>query len=846
MSDTQSHHGSRHNNHNAYRHVLRRRRLERAGHSFRGRLRITILAIFAIFSMAFVSSIGETYSYYQHQLPLIDSIAHNSLFQTTRIYDRNGKLLSELYDHNGDRGRRIYVNYKNISPFIVNATIAAEDHTFWTNNGVDILSIMRAAIANIKHSGIVEGGSTITQQLVKNEFFAGQPRILPVKSQEAVLAIALTKRYPKWKIMEMYLNTVYYGDTNYGIEAAAEDYFGLQPQCTSIGCTPAVAHLDLAQSSLLAGLPQSPSIYNPLLYKNEALARQQEILHSMVELGMISKQQQQAAHQEMENFIFHSYSATHKIQAPHFVNYVIDQLERLIGDQALENGGYNIYTTLDLDLEKKVEQIVYKHLYQPQQGYYGPLYRTNNVNNGAAVVIDPTTGEILAMDGSASTDPRLLSPQMQSDYNTAVSPRQPGSSFKPFVYATAFEMGWYPAMIIPDHKTYYPDGNHKPPYTPQNYDDTFHTGYPMTARTAIANSFNIPAVTTLEYAGIPNVLNMVERLGLTEFAKRPLSSLGPSMALGSIEVSPLHMTAAYATFANRGVRVPSVAILKVADSQGRPIYTFDPSHIHGTRVIREDIAFLISSMLSDKTARYREFSPGNPLEVDRPAAAKTGTTDSFRDNWTIGYTPHLAVGVWVGNSDNSIMRNVIGITGAGPIWHDIMEYASHHYNFPPDDFIPPNNVHKSPVSALSGLLPHPGEPTVNDWFIDGTMPTIQGPETVSILPMCQDDSGFCQVINHTEQVVQNQSQNNWPSDNWPQVNWPQDDLDQNNWPQVNWPQNNQDQNNWPQVNWPQNNQDQNNWPQNSQPQDNSGRSNSPDQSEHHSHYHHHHRSHHHD
>ncbi len=831
MASTKFHQGRRQNNHNAYRHIIRRRRLERMGRLFLGRLRITTLAILAIFFMAFVSSIGEAYSYYQHQLPLIDSIAHQSLFQTTRIYDRNGKLLSELYDHKGDRGRRIYANYKAISPFLVNSTIAAEDHTFWTNNGVDFLSIVRAAIANIKRSGIVEGGSTITQQLVKNQFFAGQPRILPVKSQEAMLAIALTNRYPKWKIMEMYLNTVYYGDTNYGVEAAAEDYFGLQPQCTSTGCTPAVAHLDLAQSSLLAGLPQSPSIYNPLLYKNKALARQQEILNSMVELGMISRQQQQAAHQEMENFIFHSYSANHKTQAPHFVNYVIDQLEHQLGDQALENGGYNIYTTLDLELEKKSEQIVYEHLYQPQQGYYGPLYRTNNVNNGAAVVIDPTTGEILAMDGSASTDSRLLSPQMQGDYNAAISPRQPGSSFKPFVYATAFDMGWYPAMIIPDHKTYYPDGNHKLPYSPQNYDSTFHTGYPMTARTAIANSFNIPAITTLEYAGIPKVQNMVERLGLTEFAKRPLSSLGPSMALGSVEVSPLHMTAAYAIFANKGVRVPSVAILKIADSQGRPIYTFDPSHIHGTRVMREDVAFLISSMLSDKTARYREFYPGNPLEVDRPAAAKTGTTDSFRDNWTIGYTPHLTVGIWAGNSDNSIMRNVIGITGAGPIWHDIMEYASRHYNFPPDDFTPPANVHKGTVSALSGLLPRPGEPTVTDWFIDGTMPTIQGPETVSILPMCQDNSEICQVINQTEPVAQSQSQNNWPLDNWPLNQWPLD-----NWPQVNWPENSQ----------PQSSQPQNDQPQNSQPQDNSGQSNPPDQSEHHHRAHHHHHHHYYD
>lgn len=760
-----------HTDSHATHYIIRKRRQERTDRSFVRHIGTTALLILTTFLLLFVGTAAGAYIYYQYQLPLINGIARHALFQTTRIYDRHGKLLDELYDHNVDRGRRTYVNYKDISPFLIKATVAAEDHSFWTNNGVDYLSIARAAISDIESKGIVEGGSTITQQLVKNQFFQGEPRNIPVKVQEAILAIGLTHQYPKWKIMEMYLNTVYYGDTDYGVEAAAEDYFGLQPQCASTGCKPAVAKLDLAQASLLAGLPQSPSIYNPLLYKDKALTRQKEILNSMVELGMITRLQQQDAQKEMLDFKFQPYSATHKVQAPHFVNYVVDQLEHLLGAQALENGGYNVYTTLDLDLEKKVEQIVYEHLYQPQKdpylGYYGPLDKTNNVNDGAAVVIDPTTGEILAMDGSASTDPQRSSLQMQGDYNAAISPRQPGSSFKPFVYATAFEMGWYPAMIVQDHKTYYPNGNNKP-YSPQNYDGMFHTGYPMTLRTAIANSFNIPAITTLEYAGIPNVLNMVERLGLTEFAKRPLNSLGPSIALGSVEVSPLHMTAAYATFANQGVRVPSVSILKIENAQGQPIYTFDPSHIHGTHVMRADVAFLINSMLSDNTARYHEFFPGNPLEVDRPAAVKTGTTDSFRDNWTIGYTPHLAVGVWAGNSDNSVMRNVIGITGAGPIWHDIMQYASHYYKFPPDNFVPPADVHKGTISALTGLLPRPGEPTVTDWFIDGTMPTIQGAETSNMESVCQDNNEVCQFINQVEQNLQ--SQNPWFLDNLPQDN----------------------------------------------------------------------------
>jgi len=344
--------------------------------------------------------------------------------------------------------------------------------------------------------------------------------------------------------------------------------------------------------------------------------------------------------------------------------------------------------------------------------------------------MNPFNGEILAMNGSANYN--NTSPQVRGNYNSALALRQPGSSIKPVIYATAFEMGWYPAMILQDHKTIFPTPDSTSPsgwYTPSNYDGTFHTGFPMTVRNAIANSFNIPALDAIEYAGIPNVLNMAGRLGLTEIANRDPRTLGPSMAIGTAEVSLLHLTGAFATFANRGIRVPPTAILEITDSQGHPLYTYDAAHPHGVRAIGEDVAFLMSSILSDNASRYHEFGPGNPLELDRPAAAKTGTTDSFRDNWTLGYTPYLTVGVWAGNSDNSKMVNVIGITGAGPIWHDVMEYVSQYYHYPPTDFTRPPDVHAGTVSAYTGLLPHQGEPTVTDWFIDGTMPTLQGSYT---------------------------------------------------------------------------------------------------------------------
>ncbi len=688
---------------------------------------ISAIALIVLFSLL-SSGAGAAYAYYQSQLPLLNNIASNSLFQSTRIYDRNGKLLDLLYNHQNGYGRRTYVNYAQISPLLINATVAAEDHSFWTNQGVDIQGILRAAYTDLIYRAPVEGASTVTQQLIKNQLFAGDERTLPLKGEEAILAYGLTQQYPKWKIMEMYLNTVYYGDLNYGAEAAAQDYFNLQPKCTKTSCTPAIAQLDLAQASMLAGLPQSPSYYNPIMNKSAALARQQYVLQSMVDLGMITPVQARQAAQEMANFTFKSYSSMQGIQAPHFVEYVVDQvLVPLLGAQNLLNGGYNIYTTLDLNLEKKVEQIVYNNLYRMQcnnyLGCFGPLNSVNNVNNAAVVVMSPTTGEILAMDGSANYNDNR--PQVQGQYNAALALRQPGSSFKPIVYSTTFEMGWYPAMIVPNHKTTYPSSG-PPYYTPNNYGNVFLSGFPMTIRNALANSINIPAIDAIEYAGIPNVLTMAGRLGLSEIANLPLSALGPSMAIGTKEVSLLHLTSAYATFANQGVRVPPVSILEITDSQGHPLYSYDAAHPHGIRAMGADVAFLMNSILSDKAARYHEFAPGNPLEEDFPVAAKTGTTDSFRDNWTLGYTPYLTVGVWAGNSDNSIMYNVIGITGAGFIWHDVMAYATSLYNFPPNDFVRPPDVHAGTVSAYTGLLPHPGEPTVTDWFIDGTMPTIYG------------------------------------------------------------------------------------------------------------------------
>lgn len=708
--------------------LMRKRRFERASKNWSMRLLIAASVLMVLFTIFLSSGVGGAYAYYQSQLPLLNNIATHSLFQTTHIYDRNGKLLYQLYNQQDGYGRRTYVDYSSISPLLVNATIAAEDHTFWTNDGVDIQSFARAAITDVQSQGIVEGGSTITEQVVKNQIFANQDRTFQVKGEEAMLAYGLAQQYPKWKIMEMYVNTVYYGDLNYGVEAAAQDYYNLQPKCSHTTCIPAVAQLDLAQASMLAGLPQSPSYYNPIVNKSVAMQRQQSVLDQMVQLNMITPQQEQSAIAETAKFNFKSYASLQGIQAPHFVRYVIDQvLVPLLGAQNLLDGGYNIYTTIDLNLEKKVEQITYDNINEPQCTAYlgcdGPLNVVHNVNNAAVVVMSPSNGEILAMDGSS--DYNNNSPAVRGQFNAALAPRQTGSSFKPIVYATAFEMGWYPAMVLGNHKTTYPSSG-PPYYSPANYGNVYLNGFPMTIRNATANSINIPAVDTGEFTGIKNIQNMAGRLGLTEVADQPTSSFGPSIALGTTGISLLHMTGAYATFANQGVRVPPTSVLEITSSQGQVLYKYDAAHPTGYRAISPEVAFMMSSVLSDKTARYHEFSPGNPLELDRPAAAKTGTTDSFRDNWTMGYTPYLAVGVWAGNSDNSAMNNVIGITGAGFIWHDVTEYASQYYNYPPTDFVRPPDVQEGTVSALTGLLPNPGEPTVSDWFVNGTMPTIYG------------------------------------------------------------------------------------------------------------------------
>jgi membrane peptidoglycan carboxypeptidase len=767
------------------------------------------LSIFALFVVIAVSSgAASGYAYYQSQLPRLQGLANQQIEQSTRIYDRNGKLLYTIYDHKTGRGTPVTYNY--IPGVMQDAMIAAEDHTFWDNSGIDPQGILRAATEYTSSGSVQSGGSTITQQVIKN-LIENQTHDAPQvtlqrKIPEAALAIGLTQQYPKWKILEMYLNISPFGAQELGVDAAAEDYFGLQPKCNlNFQCTPAIAYLDLdskgrhnpllalARASLLAGLPQSPVSYDPTLgdaNKVLALARQDYVLQQMLALNMhintgFGDQTQDMGAitpdiiKQVETMTAKMTFSLYKqdIQAPHFINWVIPQLEIALGTDPktgkvdetngtnlLLSGGFNIRTTLDLNLQNYVVSAAQRHLnqpeYQPFTGGDGPLSQYNNVHDSAVVVMNAKTGEVLAMSGS--TDWASTNKEVDGQFNAALAARSPGSSFKPIVLAAAMEVGWYEGIVLPDLKTYFPkvtDPSLTSAYVPTDYggnatNKVYHnTNYNI--RWNIANSFNIPALKTAYFAGPDYIYNMTQRLGITAFTRA--ESQAPSMGIGSGSSTLLQMTDAYQAFANNGWRIPPHSILDIFDNYGHKLYPYDPSSKpDGWQAISPQIAFMITSILKDESARYPEFENdhvlsmwdqtalpnGKPLPPNLPhpeVAAKTGTTDNFTDNWTLGYTPDVVAGVWTGNADNSPMINSIGITGAAPIWHSIIEYVSGYCNVDTDnipcphhdfDFAdkdpafppPPQGVVQSYVNTVNGLAGS----GYYSWMLQGEQPQQSG------------------------------------------------------------------------------------------------------------------------
>jgi membrane peptidoglycan carboxypeptidase len=743
---------------------------------------IALAVVLAIFVLTSFGTTAYGYGYYTQQQPNVDAYANKRINQNTRIYDRNGVLLYDAYDNQSSpySGRRVTVSYDQIPKVMQDAMISIEDKTFWTNEGVDPLAIIRASTSSYG------GGSTLTQQVIKN-LTHDTDHTYARKLAEAAMALGLTQKYPKSKILEMYFNLAPFGAQTYGVEVAAEDYFGLKADCSvpDKKCVPAISLLDyntttkkkdpilgLARATFLAAQPNSPSLTDPTFNPNNkknALARQKLVLDAMMKQSMtldgkpITAKMAQEAEDVMAKQSFKSYVRIQR--APNFVDYVIQQVVASMGGDylAFETAGLNIRTTIDVNLVDYIQSSINRHIYQPEvqkvTGIYATLSQDNNVHNAAVVVEDSKTGEILAMNGSAnfnSTDP-----EVDGQFNAAVGARPPGSTFKPFDYATAFEMGWNPAIVLYDNQTFYPNGAQAGTstlgdndtltanglYVPSDYGATYHNAA-YSVRDATAGSLNIPAIKAMQFAGGDAVLGTVQRLGITT-----QSNTGLAWAIGATSVSPLQMVGAYQTFADSGLHLQQQTVLDIWDNAGNSFYHYNTAKPIGGRVFSPQVSYLMTSVLVDEPDRAFEFANDHDLsfaDIDaacattivcsHQVAAKTGTTDGFRDNWTIGYTDDITVGVWVGNTDNSEMTNVIGITGAAPIWHSVIErtlgYCNDNrqgnewvyddgvpcgpnYNFrfssnPQWTFPVPSGVSQSPLSSGNGL---PGSGAM-DWVIN--------------------------------------------------------------------------------------------------------------------------------
>lgn len=623
--------------------------------------------------------------------------------QTTKIYDRNGTLLFDLVDEK--TGMRQEVPLKDISPLVISATVAAEDGSFYTNPGIDFRAIGRAFVINNSGEG-QSGASTITQQLARQTLLSAQERVertLARKVKEAVLAVQMTRAYSKDEIMEMFLNQNYYGHRAYGIGAAAFIYFGKSPK-----------DLTLPEAALLAGLPQAPSEFDPIIYPIQAERRQEIVLDLMAKQGMISQAEAKIA--KSQKVELKPYQPD--IKAPHFVYYVKEYLEKKYGPD-VGTYGLKVTTTLDLNVQAAAEKVARDRIEE---------LRRQSATNASIVVMKPGTGEILAMVGSVD----YYNTSIDGQVNVATRERQPGSSFKPIAYVTAFKKGWTPGTVVLDTLTSFPNPGQKP-YIPKNYDGRDH-GY-VTVRDSLANSYNIPAVKALQFAGIQDTIDTAHDIGI-QGLNRGLDWYGLSLTLGGGEVTLLDMTTAYSTFANGGVAVPANPILKIERPGIDVVEQLDPDiKSKSNQALDTRLSYMITSILTDNRARTSAFGPDSPLKLSFPAAAKTGTTDENRDSWTMGYTPSLTVGVWVGNSNNAEMQKVTGAIGAAVIWHNMMETFYNNPDFVKlvrttdgklqEEFVQPDGLIKmSACSARGGIT---------DWFLKEAPPkgcvTYKDPKT---------------------------------------------------------------------------------------------------------------------
>lgn len=647
------------------------------------------------------------------------------VFQTSRIYDRNGTLIAETFGE----GRRIWVGMDRISPYLVQATIAVEDATFYTNPGVDARRIAGAALQNLQEGDIVSGASTITMQLARNLFLGPDQRYdqtVDRKLLEAGVAQELTELYTKNELLEIYLNLLNYGQLAYGPEAAAQVYFGKS-----------AAELTQAEASMLAGIPQQPANLNPYDDWEAARARQRVVLDLMVRHGDLTQARADAIYDEPLQLAGDPGLAPNL--APHFVQTVVEQLDGILGEGYTRRAGFQIVTSLDLEMQRLAEATVAAKVSELQ-----PVY---DLTNAALVALQPGTGEILAMVGSADFTNEAIAGQV----NVAISRRQPGSAIKPLLYAAALQDNLVsPASVLWDIPVTYTIAlpgsvagsqliaDSDLVYRPRNYDEQFRG--PVSVRSALANSYNVPTVKLLDRLGVPRLLEMARAMGVHSLDQEG-AWYGLSLTLGGGEVTLLDLTTAYHTLANGGVYQPPKRILELRDSRGQVIEpegdeTSEPGTESGTesgvlpaantQVISPDAAFIVTDILSDNAARTPAFGENSPLLLSRPAAAKTGTTTDWRDNWTVGYTRYLVAGVWAGNSDGRPMQNASGVTGAAPIWHDFMQAVLAQPDMMarlgmPDDpaawaFVPPDQVFRQAVCAPGVVCLPEGEWFRADWL----------------------------------------------------------------------------------------------------------------------------------
>jgi len=634
------------------------------------------------------------YAYFSRDIPPVSQVVNKPVFQTTRVYDRNGVLLATL--SNPDQGRRTIVSLNQVPQTLIEATVSIEDPTFFSNPGINPLSIGRAAVQDVTTHGVVSGASTLTQQLARNLLFTLQEReslTLDRKIKEAIFAYRLTQTYSKQDILAMYFNEVYYGNLSYGVQAASQTYFG-KP----------VSKLDLAESAMLAGLPQAPSSYDPLHNLPVAKQRQAQVLDAMAKHGYITQAQADAAKAEP----LHLVPPKFDYRAPHFVDYVVQWLTQRYGPDAVYDHGWNIQTSLDVGLDDLANQKMNTVINQ--------IKGNMNVHDACVVAIQPQTGEILAMVGSPNYQDASISGQV----NTCTSPRQPGSSVKPFTYVTAFERGFVPSTIVDDSKTAFSRGPGLSPYIPTEFTGEYHGV--VTLREGLGSSLNVPAVKLVQAVGVHSMDDTAHAMGVTSM-NNP-DQYGLTLTLGAADVTALDMAYAYSVFANEGQMVGEpvelqdrvlgqrqyepVAVLKITDSAGNTIYQYNPPK--PVQVVSPQAVYLIDQVLDDDAARHFDFGVHGALWLGFPAPVKTGTTQFYQDTWTDGYVPGLAVAIWMGNADGTPMTNTFSELSAGALWHEFMPAALQYLHLPTQDFkVPPGVVQ----GEVCGKV---------DWYIQGISP----------------------------------------------------------------------------------------------------------------------------